>query len=676
MGNIYYESKVTQRERNKNASRTNSEIFRTNLYKFGKSAGTLRSIPGIAGSNFGQQLANARNKAYPIARFLGNYQAFSRDGDKSAANILNQGLQRGGRIVSGMISGRAIDAIVRPFGDFGMGRGMGMIIGRQMRIQLGKQLQGGKNPVDKAIKNMTNRIKVESTAKVNGREINYEVRKNKDIARIAQKVLTKTFLNAQAFAPDVSSGQFVVGGKGLKRNTNLLNEDLMLDVENFNKRGIAYRDTASGKKYYRDVFGFRNPGEARSHLLNSIEMMSVRPTRGQYPRVKSFFRGEISAGGSIGGFPWIWAVEYGGDIPVLYPAKSPGRNRKGRGRRKGSRNALNFDDNGNPIFGDRLNNLSDREARKARQQFNMKYAEDDAVVPKNKYIAPSFFLHRAAHKAGQMAHGMANVMEVTVGSPSDKYYQAWLRNAKSKKYKNQGLQTMGAKSLPFPRAKVTMARLAFRERYFQDRGAGAGGISNMELAIPGPRVDIAHGGFYSKELQDAIGIKYAPEDFEFSFSFPTKVTDSPQVLKAALDEYLRVGGGGDTFKREEAIGAVAERLSKTSGKKRESTKALMKDATRYVDLFKKYEDAQGNTISMGQRNSRAQYLDKVFNLSIKRTPGNRRASVTLRRRQGSVLSQKKAKTAAQKKANEKKRQLGERVFSDIDLRTILDEMGG
>ena len=102
----------------------------------------------------------------------------------------------------------------------------------------------------------------------------------------------------------------------------------------------------------------------------------------------------------------------------------------------------------------------------------------------------------------------------------------------------------------------------------------------------------------------------------------------------------------------------------------------MADAQRYVNLFKKYEDAQGNVIQLGQRGRRAEYLDKVFNLSIKKTPGNRRASVSLRRKQNPSLKQAKAKTSAQKKANAKKRDLGEQIFSDIDLRTILDEMGG
>jgi len=671
----YYTSKVPLKQRNENTA-GRSEILRKQLYKFGKTAGTARSIPGIAGSNFGQRLANARNQAYPIARFLGNYQTFAKKGQRDSGAFLRQGAARGGRILSGMISGRAIDAAIRPFGNFGLGQAGGMLIGRQFRIQLGKQLQGGKNPVDKAIKKMTERVSVKTEAQVNGRAVNYDVRKNKEIARIAQKVLTKAFLNAQAFAPDVSSGQYTVGGKGLKRNTGLLNEDLMLDTENFNKRGIAYRDSGTGNKYYRDVFGFSKPGQARSHLLSSIDMMPVRPTRGNYPAVRSFFRGEISAGGSLGGFPWIWAVEYGGDIPVLYPAKSTGQKRKGRGRRKGSRNALNFDEQGNAIYGDRLNSLSDKEAKKAKRNFNMKYAESDAVVPKNLYIKPTFFLHRSAHKAASVGGKMAHVREISVGSPSSKYYEAWLRNAKSKQYKNQGIQTMGAKSLPYSKAKATMARVAFRERYKQDRGPGAGGISNMELAIPGPRVDIAHGGFYSKELQDAIGIKYAPEDFTFSFSFPTKETDSPRVLKVALDNYIRSGGFSTSYNQKETIESIANAIGNIPGKTNESKDALRKDALRYASLFKNYEKAQGNSMSLGQKNNRAQYLDKVFNLSIKKTPGNRRANVSLRKKHGTVLSQKKAKTAAQKKANEKKKQLGEEIFSNLDLRTILDEMGG
>lgn len=672
MPQIYYESKVPKRQRFHERPRTKSDIFRTNLYKFGKASGTLRSIPGIAGSNFSQTLANARNKAYPIARYLGNFQAFQNRGEKGMQSFLAQGIQRGGRIVSGMISGRAIDMIVRPFGDFGLGRGLGQLASRQFRIQLGKRLQGGRNPVDKAINKMTKRLSVTATAKVNGRKVNEKVRANKEIARVAQKVLSKAFLNAQAFAPDVSSGQFVVGGKGLKRNTNLLNQALMTDVENFNKRGIAYRDEATGRKYYRDVFGFTKPGQARSFLVNSIEMMPVRPTKGQ--NVKTFFRGEVSAGGSARDFPWIWAVEYGGDIPVMYPAKMKGYNRKGRGRRRGSRNALNFDENGNPIFGERLRDLSPAERRRAVKDFRMQYAEDDAVVPRNHYIKPSFFMHRSATKAAEFARGLAEVNIVKVDSPSAKYYQAWLRNAKSKQYKNQGIQRMNQKTLPYARIQAMAGKFAMREIYQQKRGAGSNMRSQMEQAIPGPRVDVAHGGFYSKELQEAIGIQYAPDDFVFSFSFPIKTTDTGTVLKAALDEYIKSGGFTTAYREGPVVENIVKRLGNTYGRRRASTEELRADAQRYVNLFYQYEKAKANTVDINQINRNREYLEKVFDLKFDITPGNRRARVSLKEK--NRKARKQASMDRQKAANRKRQELGERIFSDLDLRDILDEIGG
>ena len=97
----------------------------------------------------------------------------------------------------------------------------------------------------------------------------------------------------------------------------------------------------------------------------------------------------------------------------------------------------------------------------------------------------------------------------------------------------------------------------------------------------------------------------------------------------------------------------------------------MEDAARYVGLFKKYEKAQGNvTDSMGQKGRRAEYLDKVFQLSIKRSPGGRRAYVSLRRKQGSVKASKQRQID-----QSKKQKLGDQIFSDLDIRDIIDELG-
>ena len=683
MGNIYHYPKVPLKDQpgqgKKGAQeKTTAGIIRTHLYRFGKTTGTLRSIPGIAGTNFSQTLANARNKAYPIARYIGNYEAFRKKGKQESGGILQQGITRGGRILSGMLTGRAIDMVVRPFGDFGLGRGMGMIVGRQMRIQLGRQLQKRDNPIDKMMKKITKGVSAKATASVNGPKANAHIKKNKKIARVGQKVLTETFLNAQAFAPDVSSGQFVVGGKGLKRNTGMLNKGLMMDAENFAAQGIAYRDN-HGRKYFRDVFGFRKPGEARAFLTNSIEMMPLRATG---PRnTKTYFRGEVSAGGSIKGFPWIWAVEYGGNIPVIYPREKKGRAKakdakERRGRRKGSAVPMNFDSQGNPIYGQRLSDLDGPAKRKAIKEFGMKYAEPDETVPTPYYIKPSFFMHRAAHKAVAKTAGNAMVKSAKIASPADKYYTAWLRNAKSKKYKQQGIQNMAQKALPYSRMQATASRLAMRQIYQHDR-PGDRARANTQYAIPGPRVDSAHGGFYSKELQDAIGIKYAPDDFAFSFNFPIKTTDTPRVLKVALDEYLRAGGGSQSMTRNSRanlIKTIAKKLGETPGRKRAGDKALTDDATRYVNLFRSYQKAQTAVNTGNQANRTREYLDKLFDLSVSVTPGNRRARVSLRNK--NVKARKEDSLKRQKAANKRKQDLGDQIFSDIDLRDIIDEIRG
>ena len=77
---------------------------------------------------------------------------------------------------------------------------------------------------------------------------------------------------------------------------------------------------------------------------------------------------------------------------------------------------------------------------------------------------------------------------------------------------------------------------------------------------------------------------------------------------------------------------------------------------------------------MGQSNRRKEYLDKLFNLSVSVTPGNRRARVSLRNK--NVKKRKEDSLKRQAAANKRKRELGEEIFSDIDLRDIIDEIRG
>ena len=645
MGQIY---KTPSASRSR-PGKSNPEIFRSNLYKYGKAAGTARVIPGIAGTNFANILASQRNIAYPIARFLGNYDAFRKRGEQGQMGFIQRGIARAGRIVSGSITGRAIDAAIRPLGNFGGGT-FGPLASRALRVQLGKQLTKN-NPIDNMVNQVTNNVSSKAEAKVNGNKINFDIRKNTTVAREAQKVLEMAYANMLAMAPDVSTGQYNVGGRMYKKN--VLNEQLMNDTDAFNKMGIAYRGK-SGKREYRDIFGFKTPGQARATLLASIDKDNIRPTKGR--NVDAFFKGSIEVGGSIRSFPWIWAVEYGGDIPVHYPVKRKGKH------------ALNRDSKGNAIYSERLKNISDpRQKKKIMDKFNMTNVEDDTLIPVNHYIPPAFFIHRAAEKAARNADKMVVMQQVRLTSPGSRYYDEWLKLSK----RNSVMKKKPSYSDKFQtRAEKAATRLLFRELYAQDRGPGSNQFSNLEAAIPGPRVELAHGGFYSKELQEAIGINVVPEDFRFSFAFYTKKTDTAPVLKKALDVYIRKGGFSSSY-RKSVIQDVSDAISQVPGRKRKSEMENMEDAARYVGLFKKYEKAQGNvTDSMGQKGRRAEYLDKVFQLSIKRSPGGRRAYVSLRRKQGSVKASKQRQID-----QSKKQKLGDQIFSDLDIRDIIDELG-
>jgi len=311
----------------------------------------------------------------------------------------------------------------------------------------------------------------------------------------------------------------------------------------------------------------------------------------------------------------------------------------------------------------------------AMREFGMKYAESDEVVPTPYYVKPSFFMHRAANKGVAKHAKNAHITSAKISSPASQYYTAWLKNAKSKKYKQQGIQNMAQKNLPYSRMQATASRLAMREIY-QSTTPGEAARQNTQYAIPGPRVDTAHGGFYSKDLQDAIGIKYAPDDFAYSFNFPIRTTDTPRVLKVALNEYLQQGGNSSTTAegRARIVNKIAKKLGETPSRKSYGDKALKEDAARYVNLFRSYQQAQTAVNTRNQHNRTREYLDKLFDLSVSVTPGNRRARVSLRNK--NVKKRKEDSLKRQAAANKRKKDLGEAVFSDIDLRDIIDEIRG
>jgi hypothetical protein len=289
-----------------NKNKSNAEIFRDRFYSFGKKAGTAQAIPGIRGSNLGRSLQNQRALVYPIARGLGTAQSIGKEGNKVAA-LANRSF----RIVSGSISGRIIESTVRPFN-------LGPIVGRLARIQLGKALSKN-NPIDNAVRKMG--LAVTGTVKIKGSALNSKIRRDPAIKKIAQKGLLLAERNIRAFAPDPSSGQYLVGmGKQkniAKKYQGGIDMNLVNSTDAFKKHGFS-EYIAKDKKYvHRDLFGFTEPGLARKFLHMSIQRRDVTATRGKY--VDHFFKGEIRVGGDM--FPWIWALEYGGDVPYYAPKK-------------------------------------------------------------------------------------------------------------------------------------------------------------------------------------------------------------------------------------------------------------------------------------------------------------------------------------------------------------------
>ena len=633
MGQVYNSKK--REERLKSGSSA-PDVFRTALYRYGKAAGTARVVPGLAGTRLAQGLANQRNLAYPVARWLGNLDAFFNKHKDPNRSLIKQQFGRTLRIASGSLSGRAIDAVARPFGSFGLGSNLGPLASRAMRIQLGKQLSK-RNPIDNAIAKLTNNTS--ASGKVDGTKTNWAIRKNVDVQKEAQKVLLTAYRNILAMAPDVSSGQYLIGKRGFE---NKLDTKLMNDVEAWNKMSIAYRND-KGKKEFRDIFGFKQPGLARQFLLNSVNLQNVRATKGT--RVDHFFYGEVGIGGDMRGFPWIWAVEYGGDIPVMYPSKRKGKH------------ALNRDKDGNPIYSQKLRDVSDVDKRnKIMKETGQPL---DSYIPHNHFIQPTFFVHRAAEKAAMTASKKVMVQQAILTSPASRYYGDWLKGAKRKTAKSK-------KTGYANKFNNKTSNQQFRRALQFDRGQGARQLNFMDQKIPGPRVEMSHGGFYSKELSDAIGVKQIPEEFAFSFGFRTRQGDSAAVLKKAADVYVRNGGLTSSFNKG-VVDKVEKAIRNVPGRSRVSDERNRDDAERYVRLFKNYNTSQGNVKSSHRR---AEYLDKVYDFSVKLSPEGRSAKVNLRRKRGTVKADKQRRIE-----QTKQQKLAKNIFSDLDIQTLLKEIG-
>jgi len=614
-----------------NKNKTNAEIFRDRFYSFGKKAGTAQSIPGVRGSNLGRTLQRQRALVYPIARGIGTAQSIGAEGNKVAALVT-----RGYRIFSGSITGRVIESTVRPFN-------LGPLVGRLARIQLGKALSKN-NPIDNALKSIGSAVS--GTVKINGSALNSKIRRDPTIKKIAQKGLLLAERNIRAFAPDPSSGQYLIGmGKNkniAKKYQGGIDMNLVNSTDAFKKHGFS-EYIAKDKKYvHRDIFGFTEPGLARKFLHMSIQRRDVTATRGKY--VDHFFKGEIRVGGDM--FPWIWALEYGGDVPYYAPKKYD-KSKKRRG----------------------WNDTYTGSSHSSRTEIGKENLDIplDMYVPKDQYIPPTFFIYRAAERAALSMKKHTEVESYAMGGESAQYYRNWMRLA-TKNHKSMAGILSGKNKLSYntPGSSQNYLNTFYR---LSDRAKDT--FSYMEQRIPGPRVEYSHGNFYHPDLAEAIGIKRVPEDFAFSFNMPVRKQDSEAILKKAADIYVRRGGTNSStdvnkkFKSNAVVEEIARMLNSQPGRKN-TIDANIADATRYVKMFDTYNKARGN---VGYKFRRAEYLDKVYDFSAKRQ--GKRMIITLRKKYGGKTSARAAEIDRDKKDS-----LARSAWSALEIDELMNEVMG
>lgn len=519
-------TKKTKGINRKTSSRT--QVFRNALYTYGKKAGTIKVLPGVKNTGVGQYLTNSRRKVYPLARAIGTFEA------AKSGNIIGQLIGRGSRVLSGSISGRLIDMAVRPLP-------VGQLGGRFLRVQLGKQFNR-ETKFERVVRD-TLEVTFKAKVKITGAPANEAVKRNPQVHKEAQRLLTRMSARVRAYAPDVSTGQYMVGQEDARTKTGrkLINESTMMDQEKFNAMGIKNYQS-KGKYVYRDIFGFEKPGEARSYLLASIEQDNVYSSRNSADNF--FYYGEINVGGSPL-FPWIHAVEYGGKLPYYkregneyQRLKKGGRLQKTHGYRQHLNDAYV-----------QANGLGSIKENKGAGAFT--------YVPDFRYVPPTFFIYRAAADTLKM---WKTQTEFTYLGDIDKANQRYFSQYQAMAKKRGGMDNFFKNETSFTRPSNTKNTMEALYRMDKESSRQASFWSRMEQKIPGPRVDMAHGNFYSKELAGAIGLEHIPEEFNFRFNVMDISKDggephSATFLAELARTYISTGGSKDNV-----ITAMAKKI--------------------------------------------------------------------------------------------------------------------
>tara|TARA_Y100001963_G_scaffold23040_2_gene30436 strand:- start:12280 stop:14070 length:1791 start_codon:yes stop_codon:yes gene_type:complete len=568
-------------------------VFRDQLYKFGKFSGHVGAfLPRNSG--MGRWITNARNNAYTIARTLGTGETIAsqvgKHGFKAAIGL------RGGRILTGHLMGIGINAVVPS--------SLPPLFGRLARAQVGAAVSrsGAFNIFNRQMNSL---LTGEGLIDLRGSAANKAVRKSGPLAKI-QFFQSRLELRMKTYAPDVSSGQYLIGtdkkyggGAGQKK----IDEDRMMqtDGENWNLDATSYFKKDRTK---RDIFGFTKPGEARRFLQKSIRQIPVTPSKSS----DALAQGQILVGGED--FPWAAAVEFGGKIPYMTIPKYKGK-----------------------------------------------------PVHRDKYIKPSFFVHRSIEAEIKQAKeymqfDKGEKMTWSSSSNSRRLYKQWKKIAADK----GKTLAMEEKKKSFMPKSLKNSKNQFGARYkYNKKARGTAALSKMENKIPGAQITNVHGHFYSPELAKAIGVEVVPEEITFRYEASTK--DDKDILRAQAEGFIKSGGevaqgrgtGAATFK-----GSTKEWLAQgASG-----------GAGRVEQAIQKAE--YGSNIGNDAR--RAEVLKNVYNISI--TDKGKTRIVTLRKKRSDAGKKRGPRKNFSSGTDSEKSQgkVKQNIRVTKTVRTILDNL--
>ena len=577
--------KVRTKAKKSSAGRKGTALggFRTNLYKFGSQAGNVNAF---LQKPFVQR---ARRNAYTAARGAGFISSVTTGDFKRKYGSTQGALIRGSRVMTGRISGMAIQQVVP--------RSLGPLAGRFARQQIGKYIS--KNPL---YQNANRKIETMITGFFNSGAIPHyqHVVNNMNIQQVMDLQLQRTHDMIKASAPDISSGQYMLGvgadSLGLNIRDQYLNQTMydeqqgMVFDENFTIKTKMGKGR-NARIQTMDIFGFTEPGQARKFLLDSIHLNRMRTGKSD----KFLLKGDVRVGpkrkngAKADLFPWIWLVEYGG--PIIQP-------------------------------------VSYWDSKK----------KQTAVKDVKKYVPPTLFVTRSVKSVNNVKMRGAKIkthlsMPKVAGRKNPLAYMQDVlgtRGAYGKQIRNQGMRVKRKGKIAYQN-KSLFAALNRRSRgETADQGIKRGNVVGRDRRfykyqnkhqIPGIKVHSTHGVQYAPELQDALGISFAPAEISATINFKNvgQIKGGVSGREKFLTELLTgknpnksgIGDGREGFIH------TTELLDSAEGRRAFDSTA----ASDYID----YDSASITGDSgIGKVSSKrlSSFIKKNYNVSVKRGSGS------------------------------------------------------